>query len=214
MESRQAVNICYVCSGNIARSYMAEAITRYLLKNKYLATEKDLLGQFNILSAGTFVIIKSIPRSTIAALNKIDVPPIISRPVQISQNQIQHSDLVLTMADAHRTNIIKNYNNIDQKKVFTLLELANIMLYLESEKIYRRKPKKMEPKRPLGTIGYVRQRIEALQNINREVLLTTDQLDILDPFGKSAKIYLEVAKKIKDNIIIIFNYLFDARPEE
>ncbi|MGM0366165.1 MAG: hypothetical protein ACQEP5_06460 [Actinomycetota bacterium] len=214
MRADDTVNICYVCSGNIARSYMAEAITRHLLRTRYLAAEKDLLDKINIISSGTLVVIKSIPRSTHSALEKIGVPVIASRPTQISATQIRHSDLVLTMADAHRSTIIKNFSHIDQKKIFTLLELANIMLYLESEKIYRRKPKKMEPKRPPDTLRYLKNKIDTLKNINREILLTTNQLDIPDPFGRSSKIYLEVAKKIKDNIIIIFNYLFGTRLEE
>ncbi len=211
MDAKKEVNICYVCSGNIARSYMAEAITCHLLKNRYLVQEQDLAENIHIISTGTFVIFRSIPRSTIMALEKIEVPPIVSNPTRISIDQIQDSDLVLTMADAHRNNIIKNFSQIDQKKIFTLLELANIILYLESEKIYRRKAKKIEPKRSLDTVGYLKNKMDTLTNINREVLLTTDRLDIQDPFGKSSKIYIEVAKKIKDNIIIIFDYLFDSR---
>jgi len=214
MELKDTINICYVCSGNIARSYMAEAITKHLLETRYLASERELLDKINILSSGTLVILKSIPRSSYTALGRMGVPAIISSPTQISATQIQYSDLVLTMADSHRSNIIKNFGHIDQKKIFTLLELANIILYLESEKIYRRKPKKMEPKRPPDTIEYLKNKIDTLKNINREVLLTADQLDITDPFGKSMKTYLEVAKKIKDNIIIIFNYLFDTRSKE
>lgn len=211
---KETIDICYVCSGNIARSYMAEAITAYLLETRYLSREKHLLANVHIVSSGTFVIIKSIPKSTCMALQKIGIPSIVSRPTQINLAQLRQSDLVLTMADAHRSNIIKTFSHIDQKKIFTLLELANIMLYLESEKIYRRKPKIMEPKRPLSTIGYAKNKITSLKNINREILLTTDQLDIRDPFGKSSKIYLEVAKKIEDNIIIILNYLFGTNSKQ
>lgn len=190
---------------------MAEAITKHLLKTTYLKNQDDLLNKINILSAGTFTILKSVPKSSKDALAKMDIPAVDSDPTQIGGNQLRYSDLVLTMADSHRSNIIKNYRNIDQEKIFTLLEMANIILYLESEKIYRRKPKHdMQPK-PTKTLQDLKNKIHVLKNINREVLLTTNKLDIQDPFGRSSATYLQVAKKIKDNIIIVFNYLFDTK---
>jgi protein-tyrosine-phosphatase len=115
------------------------------------------------------------------------------------------------MADTHRSAIIKNFKNIDQKKIYTLLELSNLILYLESEKIYRVRPKyQLNTPKP-RTLQDLKNKIYVLKHINREILLTTDQLDIQDPFGRSAATYLQVAKKIKDNIIIVFNYLFDTK---
>ncbi|MDZ7836998.1 MAG: hypothetical protein U5N58_03070 [Actinomycetota bacterium] len=211
MNIKDQLNITYVCSGNTCRSYMAEAITKHLLKTVYLKNQDDLLDKINILSAGTFTILKSVPKSSKDALARLDIPAIDSDPTQISSNQLRYSDLVLTMADRHRSNIIKNYRNIDQEKIFTLLEMANIILYLESEKIYRRKPKHDMQPRETKTLQDLKNKIHVLKNINREVLLTTNKLDIQDPFGRSSATYLQVAKKIKDNIIIVFNYLFDTK---
>jgi len=126
MGIKDQLNITYICSGNTCRSYMAEAITKHLLKTVYLKTQDDLLDKINILSAGTFTILKSVPRSSKDALARLNIPAIDSDPTQISGNQLRYSDLVLTMADSHRSSIIKNYRNIDQKKIFTLLAKGEI----------------------------------------------------------------------------------------
>ncbi|MDD3777113.1 MAG: hypothetical protein PHN32_05855 [Actinomycetota bacterium] len=205
------LNITYVCSGNTCRSYMAEAISKHLLESEYLKNRKTTLSKINISSSGTFTILKTIPKSSKIALDKIGVPAIESNPSPVDGNQLRNSDLVLTMADTHRSAIIKNFKNIDQKKIYTLLELSNLILYLESEKIYRVRPKyQLNTPKP-RTLQDLKNKIYVLKHINREILLTTDQLDIQDPFGRSAATYLQVAKKIKDNIIIVFNYLFDTK---
>lgn len=209
MTLEDIINISFVCSGNTGRSYIAEAIGKYLLDNNYLKKNKILRNKINIISSGIYVITRSVPRNSYLTLKSIKVPTITSKPTQISHNIIKYSDLVLTMADNHRNAIIKNFNDIDQKKIFTLLELSNIILYLQSERIYRRKPKNYVKKVRELNLEFVKNKIYTLKNINRDVLVTTEELDIIDPHGMDLEDYLGIAKKIKDNIITIFNYLFD-----
>lgn len=208
MALKNTINISFVCGGNTERSYMAEAIGKYLLDKKYLKEYTGLKNKINIISSGIYVINRNVPKYSYITLKNINVPTITSRPTQISHNIIKYSDLVLTMANSHRNRLIKNFNDIDQKKIFTLPELSNIILYLESEKIYRRKPKNYVKNTRELNLEFIKNKIFTLININRDVLLTTEELDIGDPHGSDLEEYMGIAKKIKDNIITIFNYLF------
>ena len=224
--NNQYINISFICSGNTCRSYIAEAVATHLLRTIYYTKNPSLKNKINISSAGTSVVLNNVPENSFKALDILGIPNIKFVPSQIDESLLKKSDLILVMATSHKNTIIRSFNNFDSGKIFNLKELSNIILYLETEKIYRMKSpisskdilrdrkvtsfKTRQGTPPsINTIKTIRGKIFSLKNINRKVSSTPDNLDIEDPFGKSIKVYLSTAKKIHENIVIIFNYLFN-----
>jgi protein-tyrosine-phosphatase len=132
------ININFVCSGNTCRSYIAEAIATYFLKTIYFKRKPNLKDRVNIGSAGTDVLFTEIPVNTFRVLDIFEIPNIKFKPTSIDSLIIKSSDLIITMAISHKINIISRFINTDKRKIFSLLELSNIILYIESENIYKR----------------------------------------------------------------------------
>jgi protein-tyrosine-phosphatase len=239
-EKKDIININFVCSGNTCRSYIAEAIAIHLLKTVYFKKCPSLKDKVSIGSAGTEVMFTEIPANTYRVLDVFEIPNIKFKPKQIDISMARSSDLIITMATSHKKNIIVRFINIDEKKIFNLLELSNIILYVQSESIYSRKTiergasqasniYKDYPIKPaynkyllekdniiypksikhLKTIPAVNERLKIIKNTGAQSIIFPLSIDIEDPFGRSADVYIKVAKLIKENIIIIFNYLFN-----
>jgi len=203
--NKNVVYISFICTGNSCRSYIAEATAIHLLKTIYSKKRPGIKDKVIIGSAGTDVILSKIPVNTFKVLEKLEVPNFKFRPKQVYPSVINNSDLLITMATSHKKNIIAQFADAAKKKVFTLIELANIILYLESEDIF--KGNNIE-KNKRNTIKMALRKIDLIKNLKTDSLIKPYSVDIEDPFGRSIDIYLKVAKLIKENIITIFNYLF------
>ena len=192
----------------------------------YYTKNPSLKNKININSAGTSVVLSKVPENSFKALDMLGIPNIKLIPSQINELLVKKSDLILVMSASHKNTIIKSFNNFDCEKIFNLKELSNVILYLETEKIYKmespisskdilrdRKVTSFKTRQgtspSINTIKTIRGKIFSLKNINRRVSSTPNNLDIGDPFGKSIKVYCSTAKKIYENIVIIFNYLFN-----
>jgi protein-tyrosine-phosphatase len=220
---KEALYISFICTGNTCRSYIAEAVATHLLKTVYFKRKPELKDKVIIGGAGTHVVFKKIPVNTFRVLDKLEIPNIKFHPDKIDNSIVKNSDLLITMATSHKNNIIARFRDFQTNKIFNLIELANVVLYLESEDIYKRKNQlKSDDGDKTGT-GYMQanfnmtendtvrtvlQRIDLIKNIRTDSLIKPQNIDIIDPFGRSAGTYLKVAKLIKENIMIIFNYLF------
>ncbi|MFJ7736093.1 low molecular weight protein arginine phosphatase [Lysinibacillus sp. NPDC097287] len=104
------MNILFVCTGNTCRSPMAAAI----LKGKQV---KNL----NVRSAGIY----AIPYTEMSEYAKqiLDEANIEHQhqAAQLSSEEIEWADLILTMTSSHRDSIIANFPAFEQK-IFTLKE--------------------------------------------------------------------------------------------
>lgn len=222
----QHINISFICSGNTCRSYMAESVSVYLLRTVYCTKNPYLKNKININSAGTSVVLSKVPENSFKALDILGIPNIKFTPSQINGPLVKKSDLILVMSASHKNTIIKNFNNFDCEKIFNLKELSNIILYIETEKIYRlkspasikdtlrdRKVSSMKTVHDISPsiniINIIRRKIFSLKNINRKLSFAPNNLNIEDPYGKSIKVYYNTAKTIHENIVIIFNYLLN-----
>jgi len=205
------ININFVCTGNTCRSYMAEAIATHLLKTIYFKKKPGLKDKISIGSAGTDVLFSEIPLNTYRVLDMLEIPNIKFKPTQIDPLIIKSSDLIITMATSHKKNIIGSFSSYDVKKIINLIELSNIVLYLQSEKIYSRgaiDDRNIEKLKTGTMVEKILEKLEAIKNVKFDSIIKTTESDISDPFGKSIDAYLQVAKLIKENIIIVFDYLF------
>jgi len=239
-EKKDTININFVCSGNTCRSYIAEAIATHFLKTVYFKKCPGLKDKVSISSSGTEVIFKEIPANTYRVLDAFEIPNIKFKPKQIDISTVRSSNLIITMATSHKRNIISRFINIDEKKIFNLLELSNIILFVQSENIFNRKTIERSasqagnafkgyPIKPLYNkyllekdyadypknikhskiISSVSERLKIIENTDTQSIIFPLDIDIEDPFGRSVDIYVKVAKLIKENIIVIFNYLFN-----
>lgn len=138
LNRNQYINIGFVCSGNTCRSYMAEAIATHLLKTVYYKKISYLRNRVSISSAGTSVTLSKVTRNSYRTLESLEIPNLKSTPTQIDVSLVKNSDLILVMSTSHKNEIIRNFDHFDTNKIFTLVELSNIILYFQSEKIYRR----------------------------------------------------------------------------
>jgi protein-tyrosine phosphatase len=203
--NKNVLYISFICTGNTCRSYIAEAVAAHLLKTIYFKKKPKIKDKVIIGSAGTDVLLNKVPVNTFKVLEKMEVPNFKFRPRQVDLSIINNSDLLIAMATSHKKNIISQFEEVDKKKVFTLIELANIILYLESEDIFKGNNNDKNKK---STIKLAHQKIDLIKEMKTDSLIKPYSIDIEDPFGRSINIYMKVAKLIKENIITIFNYLF------
>jgi protein-tyrosine phosphatase len=109
-------NILFVCLGNTARSPAAEYLARYY------ATKYDLNLEFQ--SAGFINAFSYMQPESREYLDSKGIPNDDFKPQLITRNLLEKQDLILTMEDAHKQDVLNNYSNIPeiQNKIFTLKE--------------------------------------------------------------------------------------------
>ena len=226
----KVINLNFICTGNTCRSYIAEAVATHLLKSVYFKRKPGLKDIISIGSAGTDVLLTEIPPNTYRVLDLFEIPKIYFKPKALDTKTIINSDVLVAMATTNKKNILSNFPGADPGKIFNLLELSNIVLYLKSEDIFKRdcldrniNNEKTNPvvkgiltdilkapKAGLKTGFYAKifHRILILKNTASLEIVKPWVIDVEDPYGRSVDIYIQVAKTIKENIITIFDYLF------
>jgi protein-tyrosine-phosphatase len=226
----RVINLNFICTGNTCRSYIAEAFATNLLKTVYFKKKPELKDILSIGSAGTDVLLTNVPPNTYRVLDLFEVPKIYFKPKALDIKTIINSDALITMATTHKKNILSRFADADSKKIFNLLELSNIVLYLQSEDIFRRNfldrditgeignphiksilaDLLLAPKVETRSSFHAKifHRILVLKNTASLEIVKPPIIDVEDPYGRSVDIYIQVAKIIKESIITIFDYLF------
>lgn len=138
------MNILFVCTGNTCRSPMAE---RIMLD---LAEENDI--EINVKSAGILTV-DGLEASfnSIIALEEKGIKLDGFESTLINLDLIDSSDLILTMTESHKENILMEYGYDKENKVFTLSEYigetGDIMdPYGGSLELYRKVADELETK--------------------------------------------------------------------
>jgi protein-tyrosine-phosphatase len=226
----RVINLNFICTGNTCRSYIAEAFAANLLKTVYFKKKPELKDILSIGSAGTDVLLSNVPPNTYRVLDLFEVPKIYFKPKALDIKTILSSDALITMATTHKKNILARFTAADSKKIFNLLELSNLVLYLQSEDIFKRSFLDRDPndgegnphiksiltdllKAPKVETGLsfhtkIFHRILVLKNAASLEIVKPPIVDVEDPYGRSVDIYIQVANIIKESIITIFDYLF------
>ncbi len=108
------MKILFVCTGNTCRSPMAEAIF-----NKIKASDES-----HAFSRGISVFFpQNISAKSASALKNYGIEDFKHKSVQISEEDIKESDLVLTMTSSHKMSLKSTYPKYKQK-IYTLNEKA------------------------------------------------------------------------------------------
>lgn len=104
------VRIVFICSGNICRSPMAEAIAQEVME------ERGVAGA--VISAGTLGISGRKPSSTARkALEEREIDPPGTLSQGISPPLMEHADHIAVMAPKHRDYLLENVPAVSQRLV-------------------------------------------------------------------------------------------------
>ncbi|MCO6450671.1 MAG: hypothetical protein J5I90_07755 [Caldilineales bacterium] len=107
-----------VCTGNICRTPMAEALLRRVF------AEAGLSDSVEVSSAGTYGVEGgAASEGSVVAMNARDIDITAHRGRQLSRSMMQEADLVLVMAENHRTYIFHTWPQY-LAKTFLLSEMA------------------------------------------------------------------------------------------
>lgn len=111
------MKILFVCTGNTCRSCMAEAVFNYYCDNERISA----------ISAGVNVVTGSKTSINAAQVIKVNLGnDIANRPaVQITEDLICESDIVLTMTSTHKRLLAMNYPKFSGR-IFTLNEYVGV----------------------------------------------------------------------------------------
>lgn len=110
------MNILFICTGNTCRSPMAEGILKDLAEKRGLDIEVKSAGLVGIDDG-------DISRDAISVLKDIDIDISKIKSKAISEDLVRKADLILTMSQRHKGNLILKFPFI-KDKIFLLNEYA------------------------------------------------------------------------------------------
>lgn len=110
------MNILIICTGNTCRSPMAEGIFKAFIKDNHLNIQTS--------SAGTFAFDgDKVSDHSVTALKKKGMDISNHKSTLVHEDLVIKADIILTMANSHKQNLIKKFPGI-KNKVFLLNEYA------------------------------------------------------------------------------------------
>ena len=94
------MNILFVCSANVSRSFLAENLLK-------LELEKANINDISVASAGLNTFDLNEPdRKMVAHLSKIGIPKVDHKPKQISKQHVDWANIILVMTTDHAKKVM------------------------------------------------------------------------------------------------------------
>lgn len=112
------MKIMFICTGNICRSAMAEAMLKKMLKDKKIENVE-------VYSCGTYAQTGDVPTlDAIEVMEEYGIDLKAHRATNIKESNIEEMDIILCATLSHKGAVISLYPELS-KKVFTMKEYAN-----------------------------------------------------------------------------------------
>jgi len=181
-DSPRARGILFVCTGNICRSPYAERRLRQLLPEAGVPIE----------SAGTGAVVGSgIETETSEALRRLgaDVTGYAARAV--TPRLVEGAELVLTMTRAHRGDVARVRPSA-MRRIFALGDFADLC---RSSQMWR----------PIVPTHPWLPQVVAEAAAARGTIAPRDvgEIDVVDPYGRSARVHTEAFDRIEEFLEVI-----------
>jgi protein-tyrosine phosphatase len=181
-ESPHHRGILFVCTGNICRSPYAERRLRQLLPDSGIP----------IASAGTGAVVASvIEQATSEQLRRLgaDVTGVAARDV--TPTLLDGAELVLTMTRAHRADVAR-LRPAAMRRIFALGDFADLC---RASAAWR----PIAPSRP-----WLPQVVaEAAAARGTVAPRDASEVDVVDPYGRSARTHIEAFDRIEDFLAVV-----------
>ncbi len=111
----KVVKIMFICTGNICRSAMAEAMLKKMIEGE---------ENIEVCSAGIYADTGDIPtQDAIEVMKDYNIDLTKHRATNIQDSEIEKMDLILCATRSHKLAVIQEYPNL-KDKVYTIKEYA------------------------------------------------------------------------------------------
>ncbi len=205
-----AVNILFVCTGNICRSPMAEA----LFSAKMLQRFPHLFPFVNTGSAGTSAVEgSSATQAAVQAMDLWGVDLQYHQAAQVTRRTLSEMDLIVVMSREHLL-AIERIDRDALSRSFTLKYLAaqkdKVLEAVGTDVPIGERELSQRLRRILETIATERGESKRGGKRSREHEFEDRAFDIMDPMGGTLEVYLMVAEEIDRALDALIEMLFGS----
>lgn len=184
------MNVLFVCTGNLCRSPMAEALFKLIVRSRKRP-------EIHVSSAGTWAAKGSRPApDALGVLDAVGIDATRHRSRPLRRKYVEEADVIVAMTSVHALEIQDKVPH-SGRKVFLLKEIAEIEM----------------PDLPLD--APLEERLEHLLRARRPEWRRT--LDLDDPMGLPRLAYIRCIKEVWDGVEALADVLIpraEASPEE
>lgn len=192
-------SILMVCTGNICRSPLAEQLLRHRL------------GSFDFIRVDSAGIaaepndVMPIQSIKIAKLNGIEDPE-SHRAKFLTEQAVDYADLILGMDRTHRRAVVE-LSARSSKKCFTIREFAKLA-EITTDDFIRQEFSSPHPTK----VEQLTSAVEAARLSKADLAYPGEptDLDVVDPFGHSDRVYQESAEQLIPAVEKVAEYLMSA----
>lgn len=196
----ERVRILFVCTGNVCRSPMAQAMLTHRLRER----RDDAAELFAVASAGTGALIGSpMEQSALDQLERLGIVPADFAARDINEQILDQADLILTATKQHRSLVVSTLPHV-VRRTFTIKEFARLAGSLSLDDVDAAAHGDDPPDRVRAVIERVARQRGLLPPVPQH------EDDIADPYQQPAKRFAQTAADLTPAIDVLTELLVRA----